>query len=159
MRVSFPLPAESQSAGTKTTRAAMSVPSGLRILLVDDDPLLLQSLRSTLEGDGHTVDVANGGQAGIDLFRISSEGGKPHAVVITDLGMPYVDGRKVAAALKAISSATSVIMLTGWGRSIAEQDMPPGVDYILAKPPKLSQLREALYSVTAASTTTLPRKS
>ena len=41
----------------------------LRLLIVDDDPLLIQSLHDTLTGDGHAVTVADGGQAGIDAFR------------------------------------------------------------------------------------------
>ena len=40
----------------------------MRILVVDDDPLLIRSLRDTLESDGHIVVTANGGQAGIDMF-------------------------------------------------------------------------------------------
>ena len=59
--------------------------------------------------------------------------------------MPYVDGRKVAAAVKATSPATPVIMLTGWGqRLVADGDMPPHVDRVLSKPPKLRELRAAL---------------
>ena len=68
----------------------------MRILIVDDDPLLLKSLRDALESDGHEVTAANGGQAGIDAFVESHAAGKPFPVVITDLGMPHVDGRKVA---------------------------------------------------------------
>ena len=60
------------------------------------------------------------------------------AVVITDLGMPYVDGRKVASAIKSDSPSTPVILLTGWGqRLVAEGDIPPHVDRVLNKPPKL----------------------
>jgi CheY-like chemotaxis protein len=67
------------------------------------------------------------------------------AVVITDLGMPYVDGRQVASAIKNLSSSTPVILLTGWGqRLLAEGDVPAHVDRVLSKPPKLSQLRDAL---------------
>jgi CheY-like chemotaxis protein len=59
--------------------------------------------------------------------------------------MPYVDGRKVAAAVKSSSQATPVILLTGWGRRlIAENDVPPYVDRILSKPPRLIELRAAL---------------
>ena len=66
-------------------------------------------------------------------------------MVITDLGMPYVDGRKVASAVKASSSSTPVILLTGWGqRLVAEGDIPPHVDRVLNKPPKLRDLRAAL---------------
>jgi CheY-like chemotaxis protein len=67
-------------------------------------------------------------------------------VVITDLGMPSVDGRQVAGAIKAASPSTPVILLTGWGRRLAaDGQTPPHVDCVLAKPPKLAELRTALY--------------
>jgi len=59
--------------------------------------------------------------------------------------MPYVDGRKVASAVKSASPATPVILLTGWGqRLVAEGDVPSHVDRVLNKPPRLHELREAL---------------
>ena len=82
--------------GSSRRRHAVA-PTRLRILLVDDDPLLLKSLRDTLEADGHVVVAANGGQAGIERLPRRTRRGEPFAVVITDLGMPHVDGRKVAA--------------------------------------------------------------
>lgn len=125
--------------------AAVSMPNPVRILVVDDDPVLLKSLRDALEGDGHTVVTAKGGQEGIDLFRKSLDGNEPFAVVLTDLGMPYVDGRQFASELKAMAPATPVIMLTGWGeRLVAEGAVPLHVDIVLSKPPKLRDLRDAL---------------
>lgn len=125
--------------------AAIAARSHLHLLLVDDDPILLKSLRATLEADSHSIITANGGEAGISAFRASLERGERIDAVITDLGMPYVDGRRVASAIKAVSPATPVIMLTGWGRRlVAEGDIPPHVDRVLAKPPKLRELREAL---------------
>ena len=50
---------------------------GCASCVVDDDPLLLKSLRDTLETDGHVVTIANGGQAGIDAFRAAHDGGEP----------------------------------------------------------------------------------
>jgi len=117
----------------------------LRILVVDDDPLLLKSLRDILEGDGHDVTTANGGQNGIDDFHAALQRDAAFDIVISDLGMPYVDGRKVASAIKNVSASTPVILLTGWGeRLVAEGDVPAHVDRVLGKPPKLKQLREAL---------------
>jgi CheY-like chemotaxis protein/anti-sigma regulatory factor (Ser/Thr protein kinase) len=117
----------------------------LRILVVDDDPLILRSLRDILEGEGHTVVSENGGQAGIDTFRATRPDAEGFALVITDLGMPYVDGRQVASAVKEVSPSTPVVLLTGWGRRlIAEGDVPPQVDHVLSKPPTLRQLRDAL---------------
>ena len=117
----------------------------LRLLLVDDDPVLLKALCDTLQNDGHLVVTANDGQTGIGTFRKAHGRGEVFAAVITDLGMPHIDGRKVAAEVKAISPATPVLLLTGWGQGLlAEADIPPHVDQVLSKPPKLREIREAL---------------
>ena len=127
-------------------------PARLRLLVVDDDPLLTKSLRDTLEAEGHAVVTASGGQEGIDTFTASERSGERFAAVITDLGMPYVDGRKVATAIKAVSPSKPVIMLTGWGqRLVAEGDIPPNVDRVLNKPPKLRELRIALAELVAVA--------
>ena len=148
MRLSFAVPA-TQVLGTSVPHQAPAIIARLRILVVDDDPLLIKSIRDTLETDGHLVVATNGGQAGIDAFRQAMERDERFAVVITDLGMPYVDGRKVASAVKAASPTTPVIMLTGWGQRMAtEGDLPSHVDRVLSKPPKLRDLRAALAEVT-----------
>jgi PAS domain S-box-containing protein len=116
-----------------------------RILIIDDDPMLLKSLREALESDGHLVAIANGGQAGIDAFVESHADGQPYPVVITDLGMPRVDGRTVAATVKSSVPGTLVILLTGWGRRlVSDDDRPPGVDLVMSKPAKLTEIRAAL---------------
>ena len=128
------------------------VPQRLRILLVDDDPVLIRSLEDILTADGHHVTTANGGQAGIDAFAGASRSAVGFSVVITDLGMPHVDGRKVAAAVKSASPATPVILLTGWGhRLIAENDIPPHVDRVMNKPPRVSDLRATLAELTGGA--------
>jgi CheY-like chemotaxis protein/anti-sigma regulatory factor (Ser/Thr protein kinase) len=118
---------------------------GLALLVIDDDPLVLRSLCDALEADGHVVAAANGGQSGIDAFRAAVQNQRCFAAVITDLGMPHVDGRKVAAEIKATSPETPVILLTGWGQRLAtDGDVPAHVDQVLAKPPTLRDLRDAL---------------
>src|ERR1051325_2726829 len=92
------------STGTSEGQPVQLLPRpGLRILLVDDDPMLLNSLRDVLEGDGHHVTATDGGRHGIDAFAAVL--GRPEIfnVVITDLGMPHIDGRKVASAVHQIS--------------------------------------------------------
>ncbi|MGE0680214.1 MAG: response regulator [Candidatus Binatia bacterium] len=128
------------------------LPSRLRLLIIDDDPLLLKSLRDTLESDGHHITTANRGQAGVAAFEAAQQQGEPFTVVITDLGMPAMDGRQVAAAIKATAPATPVLLLTGWGQRLAdEQDLPPHVDRVLSKPPKLRELRAALAELTVGA--------
>jgi PAS domain S-box-containing protein len=144
VRLCFPA-ALGAVAGTPVTRKETKLPAPRRILIVDDDPVILKSLHDTLAADGHTVTTANGGQAGIEAFVAAKARGESFPVVITDLGMPHVDGRKVSAAIKAAAPATLVLMLTGWGqRLVAEGDIPEHVDRVLNKPPKLRELREAL---------------
>jgi CheY-like chemotaxis protein len=117
----------------------------MRVLIIDDDPLLVQSLRDALESEGHDVTSASGGQQGINAFAESHAMGQPFPLVITDLGMPHVDGRKVAATIKASVPNTVIIMLTGWGRKlVTEGEIPPGVDTVMSKPPKLHELRAVL---------------
>src|SRR5882724_7554236 len=145
------VPAQITSPAAEHHPAALRAGLRLRLLLVDDDPLLVKSLRDVLESDGHSVAVADGGQNGINTFLAARQSPEPFSLVITDLGMPYVDGRKVAAAVKSSSPATPVILLTGWGRRlIAENDVPAHVDRILSKPPRLIELRTALAELTAA---------
>lgn len=141
---------KSSGLSTLADRVSNAAPPRLKLLLVDDDPLLIKSLRETLEADGHTVMAAQGGQEGIDLFTQEADSAEPFAAVVTDLGMPYVDGRKVAQAIKAKSASTPVVLLTGWGqRLMAEGDLPPHVDRVLSKPPKLRDLRDAMESLVA----------
>jgi CheY-like chemotaxis protein/anti-sigma regulatory factor (Ser/Thr protein kinase) len=121
-----------------------TVRTGLKLLVVDDDPVLLRSLRETLQQDEHVVIGAPGGQEGIDAFRTALAAGEPFAAVLTDLGMPHMDGRQVAATVNALSPNTPVIMLTGWGQGLTEGGALPYVDILLSKPPRLRDLREAL---------------
>jgi signal transduction histidine kinase len=116
----------------------------LRVLVVDDDPILSRSLEDALSTDSHQVVLASGGQAGIEAFRASLQD-RGFDLVITDLGMPRVDGRKVAEAIKSVSPATPIILLTGWGqRLLDEGDVPPNIDRVLSKPPRLQQLRTTI---------------
>ncbi|UUZ48929.1 hypothetical protein LP420_41015 [Massilia sp. B-10] len=99
-----------------------------------------------LENDGHTVVAADGGQAGIDQFHAAQLRGQPFALVITDLGMPYVDGRRVASAVKAMapSHAGDPADRLGPAHRLRRRRVRADVDRVLSKPPKLLELREAL---------------
>ncbi len=147
MRITFPA-AMTESAIARQTVVDERAPRPLSILIIDDDPLVLESLRVTLESDGHKVTAADGGRAGIDSFVEMQQRGEHLDVVITDLGMPHIDGRNVAAAIKAASRTTPVILLTGWGQRLMDDgDIPAHVDHVLNKPPKLRDLRAALSRV------------
>lgn len=116
----------------------------LRILFVDDEPIIRRSLKEALEEEGHAVEVADGGEAGLAAFQAALERGQPFDVVITDLGMPYVDGREVARRVKEASPTTPVLMLSGWGVFLDGERIPPQVDAVVSKPPRMEELRRIL---------------
>ena len=142
MRLLFP----SDSPQAERQQTTPSRPrTGARILLADDDPVLLELLRTALEADGHHVMTADDGQSAIDAFEAADKAGAPFAAVITDFVMPVIDGRQVSTVINQVRPGTPVIMLTAWGnRMHAQDDTLPYVDHILAKPANLAELRNTL---------------
>jgi PAS domain S-box-containing protein len=125
-------------------------PPPIRILVIDDDPLVVEALRESLARDGHQVTTSGGGKAGLELFHDALSRSETFDLVFTDLGMPHVDGCHVASAVKAESPSTPVVLLTGWGRRMmADGEIPPHVDRILSKPPDISELRDIVSSCAA----------
>jgi len=115
----------------------------LHVLCIDDEPLQCELVKELLERDGHRVQTAADGESGVTAFRTAIGQKQPFDVVITDLGMPYVDGREVARIIKQGSPETPVIMLTGWGEFISDDETDlDDFDEILNKPPRLREMRE-----------------
>ena len=141
VRLSFP---RARDAQIPAVRAADAPPARhrQRILVIDDDPVILTALKTVLEGDGHVVVTAEGGEQGVNKFAAAKSTGDGFDFVITDLGMPHVDGRQVAAAIKQASSVP-VVLLTGWGHSM-QGEIIPNIDRILRKPPRVNELRQVL---------------
>lgn len=148
VRLVFPLPTTGAVPARSRLEESTPLDRPLHVLVIDDEPLLRELMKELLQSDGHRVEVADGGQAGLEAFRTALARGAPFDVVITDLGMPYVDGRAVAQAVKQESPATPVILMTGWGTRLrAETPVPTAVDCVLEKPPKLHEVRRVLRRV------------
>jgi CheY-like chemotaxis protein len=144
-----PRASEPETSGNRKVTPSPAVRS-LRVLLIDDDPSLVESLRSALVDEGHKITTANGGQAGIDAFRVAFASRMPYDIVITDLAMPEVDGRQVVASLRAISPTIPIVLLTGWRHQLADRvERPLQVDRLLGKPPRIRELRAALAELTS----------
>jgi PAS domain S-box-containing protein len=137
--VSFPVATEA-GPGNDTTffRAAPAKP--MRILVVDDEPLILEILAEYLATDGHQVVTALTGSAALEQFD-------PEAfdLVLTDKAMPQMSGDHLASEIKQRSPNTPVIMVTGFGDILnATGDKPQHVDKVLAKPLSLASLQKAI---------------
>ncbi|NOQ88448.1 MAG: response regulator, partial [Gammaproteobacteria bacterium] len=79
-----------------------------KILIVDDDPIILKSLKELLAIRGFNTDTAIGGQEAICQLEQNN-----YDLVLLDLHMPYVNGHDVMAHINSKQIATSVIIVSG----------------------------------------------
>jgi len=135
--------------------AASSVPPAkqnrsLRVLCIDDEAMIRQLLDDCLTKCNHRVTVAATARRGMELFREAIQKKQPYEVVVTDLGMPDVDGNQVVQTIKAESPDTPVVMMTGWGSMMKEEgETTPQVDALIGKPPHIKELNNLLLHVTS----------
>ena len=126
----------------------MASANALRVLVIDDDAVVLMALANMIGLGGDHVTKAAGGREGIEAFERSLGEGAPFDVVFTDLSMPEVDGREVARFVKRVHAQTCVIMLSGWGPGVAgAQDLSTEVDHMMGKPPRLADFRAIMASL------------
>ena len=124
---------------------SISPEQAARVLLVDDDPRLVTVLSDMMRGEGHAVTTATNGDEALAIFDP-----KGHDVVITDLGMPKMNGWEVAERIKARSPDTAVFILTGWGESVAAHEGSQFVDRVVAKPVSADALLDQLAEIRRA---------
>jgi len=120
----------------RPSRAAAVSPR--RILLVDDQADVRESVAGMLRSLGHRVSAVDGGPAALALA-----GRSRFDVVVTDVGMPGMNGLEVAERLRALVPAVPVILLSGWDLD-AEVIPPSNVARVLSKPVTLASLNAAL---------------
>jgi CheY-like chemotaxis protein len=120
--------------------------AALRIVIIDDNDDLTESLKELLEETGHRVWSARSGIDGVGLVKEIS----PH-VVLCDLSIPHMDGLEVCRRIRALPLAAHPLMvaITGWGR---EEDhrrtREAGFDHHLVKPLLADSLDRVLGSLT-----------
>ncbi|HFE63024.1 MAG TPA: response regulator, partial [Caldithrix sp.] len=108
----------------------------LRLLIVDDEPELLDTMAEILRLKFQSVEIADSGQSALKKI-----GSARFDVVLTDLGMPEMSGWELAEKVKEKSPKSHVILVTGWGDQAREElKHHPHVDEILAKPYDLNDL-------------------
>ena len=106
-------------------------------------------LGTCLKRFNHQVMVAIDGKHGMELFHHALLENQPYEVVITDLGMPDMDGHQVARTIRAESPNTPIIMMTGWGAALEDDaETASEVDAVVNKPPCMQELNDLILRIT-----------
>lgn len=113
----------------------------MRILVVDDDENIREILKDLLTASGHQVYLSNNGEEALEIFFKQNPD-----LVFTDLGMPGISGWEVNRRIKEIHPDKPVVIVSGWGAQISEEEVRNSkVDLILSKPFTLDQITEVAF--------------
>ena len=117
-----------------------------RVLVIDDDPIVAESLSEFLTREGFEASTSLSGREAIDRFRErADEETLPFDIVLCDLSLPGMSGVELARALLRESAGVSIIMLTGYGTiESAVESLRIGAIDFLTKPVLDDELRLAL---------------
>ena len=150
VRLNFPIREEISPKAASTSPLHTGQGRSLRILCIDDESQMQELLKHCLTTLDHQVTTASGGKQGVEMFRTAILQKQPYEMVITDLGMPDIDGHQVARTIKAESPATPIVMMTGWGTMMKEDgETAPEVDAVVGKPPRIQELNNLILQLTA----------
>jgi len=137
------LPIPSDQTPTKVSTAPSALPRSLRVLVVDDEPLVCEIVKEFLSSDGHLVEIVENAAAA--LARLKNG---PFDLVLTDRAMPKMSGEQLAVVIHQNTPNLPVILMTGFGDIMkADGAKPPHIRGILSKPITETTLRETLAEV------------
>ncbi|HLC42648.1 MAG TPA: GAF domain-containing protein, partial [Methylomirabilota bacterium] len=122
-------------------RVSEAISTGsFRLLVVDDEAPVRETLEEILQAAGHQVVTAEDGFQALDLLRRQT-----FDFVCTDLGMPGMNGWELVQRVKAEWPAVKIALITGWGAQVESEDvMASGVDLLIAKPFEIREILRAL---------------
>jgi CheY-like chemotaxis protein len=111
----------------------------VRVLVVDDDPLLVKSLKRVLVREGHQVVTAGHGGEALEVLGATSVD-----IVLSDVRMPVMDGVEFVRRLSGMAQAPPVVLLTGYADVSDAELRAGGVIAVLGKPVEVAALMETL---------------
>jgi len=112
----------------------------MTILVIDDDERIRSLLRNILLFGGHRVIEASDGESGMRYLE-----GDRFDLVLTDLGMPGMNGWEVVKRIKARIPQVPVALITGWGTDLDQEKIKEsGVDRIIGKPFQVNEILETV---------------
>jgi PAS domain S-box-containing protein len=146
------LPSPPGCSGAETAKMTDSAPwqgTGL-ILLVDDEPQIIEVSRAMLEKIGFSVIEATNGIEALEQYRKRSA---EIRIVVTDIGMPQMGGYELVHELKKLDPKLPIIVSSGFGDTAVTSRISPGdIAGLISKPYKFDQLRDVLMNVVEGAT-------
>jgi PAS domain S-box-containing protein len=141
-----PAAAAEEPGRTRSPRAARA----LRILLVEDNALVRETVADVLRLDGHAVDVASDGEAGLGLLQATEA--RPYDLLVTDVNLPRLSGRELLQRIRGRGLARGVLVVSGLldprlGAELREL----GADRVVSKPIGMEDLLSAVNAVGSRS--------
>jgi two-component system, cell cycle sensor histidine kinase and response regulator CckA len=112
-------------------------------LIVDDEPLVRETLSLLLSIDGHSVKQAASGHEALTMFRPDT-----FDIVFTDFAMPAMTGDLFASAIKRVAPHQPIAMVTAHLEKVRRVPVP-WIDVFLAKPFEITELRETIVKLAA----------
>ncbi|HEY8196088.1 MAG TPA: response regulator [Gemmatimonadales bacterium] len=112
--------------------------SGPTVLIVEDEDALRATIRRLLHAEGYTVLEAQNGARALQL--LDADGAKGVALVLTDLRMPVMDGRQLAAALARVRPNLPIVFMSGFTAQLMDMRLVSPHVVFLAKPFKNNDL-------------------
>lgn len=112
------------------------------VLLADDDELNLDVVTRMLARIGGAVEAVGNGEEAVERALAAVEGGKPHDLVILDLGMPFLGGREAARRIADRAPGAVIVALTGSEEDAALYEA--GFSGFLQKPITIQTLKASL---------------
>jgi CheY-like chemotaxis protein len=114
-----------------------------RILVVDDEPQVADTIRMVLVMSGHKVEVTESASQALGVY----EAGK-YDLVISDYSLGKMNGLELARLIKEKCATQPFILITAYAETMAlKKEALINVDYLMGKPFPLTQLQEALETV------------
>ena len=116
------------------------------ILILDDEPIVCERLKSLLEKDGHHLEVFTDPVEAIQCLE-----NNPMDIVISDIRMKSMDGIQVMNRVSEKSTRTKVILITGYATmELAREAMAKGAFDFIAKPFKSKEIRQTIQKAAEA---------
>jgi signal transduction histidine kinase len=138
------LPLDKHVKAPEAPKPAPPPSATLRILVVEDEPLVREVICVYLDEDHHNVVTAENGRDGLEKFKAGE-----FDIVMTDRAMPEMNGDQLAEEIKKLRPQQPVLLLTGFGDLMnGAGEHPPGVDLVVSKPFTLGTLRNAIAKAT-----------